>query len=525
MDVSLSEEELERRVEERTAELVAALQKSEARLRALIENSIDVTAILDADMQYVSPSVTRILGYMADELTGTASLDFVHPEDVPVLEGLFARELDDPSLMETDQFRARHKDGSWRVMDAVAHNLLEDPAVRGIVVTARDVTARRALEERLKQAERLEAVGQLAGGVAHDFNNVLLVIRGYSSVLRSALTDPQHIADVDEIAKAADRAAELTRQLLAFGRRLVLEPHLISLAEVVRGMQKLLARTMPADITVDIELADGVAPVVADPAQIEDVILNLAFNARDALESGGTVTLSVGESTVSGAEEGIAPPLTPGRYVTLSVTDDGPGIAEDVLPHIFEPFFTTKQDGIGTGLGLSTVYGIVAQSGGGMEVARPASGGARFTIYLPAATGPIEEGAWGTTAGSLAGGTETILLVEDEAPVRELVRRVLESVGYTVLAAGLPSEAERLLDGTDTVELLLTDVVMPEMSGYDLAERISTRRPEVRRLFISGYAPRVQRVKGPLLKKPFAPEQLARAVRAALDDNERLEIA
>jgi PAS domain S-box-containing protein len=527
MDVSLSEEELERRVEERTAELVAALQKSEARFRALIENSIDVTAILDADMrvQYVSPSVTRILGYLADELTGSASLDFVHPEDAPVLGRLFAREIEDPSLMETDQFRARHKDGSWRMMDAVALNLLKDPAVRGIVVTARDVTARRALEERLKQAERLEAVGQLAGGVAHDFNNVLLVIRGYSSVLRSALTDSQHIADVDEIAKAADRAAELTRQLLAFGRRLVLEPHLISLAEVVRGMQKLLARTMPADITVDIDLAEGVAPVVADPAQIEDVILNLAFNARDVLESGGTVTLAVGEATVSGAEEGIAPPLTAGRYVTLSVTDDGPGIAEDVLPHIFEPFFTTKQDGIGTGLGLSTVYGIVAQSGGGMEVAMPDSGGARFTIYLPAATGPIEDGAWGPTAGSLAGGTETILLVEDEAPVRELVRRVLESVGYVVLSAGLPSEAERLLDETDKVDLLLTDVVMPEMSGYDLAELVSVRRPDVRRLFISGYAPRVQRVKGPLLKKPFAPEQLARAVRAALDDNGRLEIA
>jgi two-component system, cell cycle sensor histidine kinase and response regulator CckA len=527
MDVALSEKELERRVAERTAELVAALQTSEARFRALIENSIDVTAILDADLrvQYASPSVTRILGYSPEELTGSASLDFVHPEDASVLTRLFARELDDPTLMETDQFRALHKDGSWRLMDAAALNLLHDPAVLGIVVTARDVTARRALEERLKQAERLEAVGQLAGGVAHDFNNVLLVIRGYSSVLRSALTDPQHIADVDEIAKAADRAAELTRQLLAFGRRLVLEPHLISLAEVVRSMQKLLARTMPADIAVDIDLAEGVAPVVADPAQIEDVILNLAFNARDALEAGGTVTLSVHEAAVSGAEEGIAPPLPPGRYVTLSVTDDGPGIAEDVLPHIFEPFFTTKQDGIGTGLGLSTVYGIVAQSGGGMEVSAPDSGGARFTIYLPAATGAIEDGAWGATAESLAGGTETILLVEDEAPVRELVRRVLESVGYVVLSAALPSEAERLLDETPGVDLLLTDVVMPEMSGYDLAERISVRRPDIRRLFISGYAPRVQRVKGPLLKKPFAPEQLARAVRAALDDNGRLEIS
>jgi two-component system, cell cycle sensor histidine kinase and response regulator CckA len=527
MDVSLSEEDLERRVEERTAELVAALRTSEARFRALIENSIDVTAILDADrgVQYVSPSVTRILGYSAVELTGSAWLDFVHPDDALVLGRLFARELDDPTLMETHRFRARHKDGSWRLMDAVALNLLQDPAVLGIVVTARDVTAPRALEERLKQSERLEAVGQLAGGVAHDFNNVLLVIRGYSSVLRSTLTDPQHIADVDEIAKAADRAADLTRQLLAFGRRLVLEPHLISLAEVAQGMQRLLAPTMPADIAVEIELAEGVAPVVADPAQIEDVILNLVFNARDALESGGTVLLSVDETTVGGAEEGIAPPLSPGRYVTLSVTDNGPGIADDVLPHIFEPFFTTKEDGIGTGLGLSTVYGIVAQSGGGMDVSTPEAGGARFTVYLPAASGRLENEAWGPAVGSLAGGTETILLVEDEAPVRELVRRVLESAGYVVLAAALPSEAERLLDEAAEVDLLLTDIVMPEMSGYDLAERVSARRPNVRRLFISGYAPRVQRVKGPLLKKPFAPEQLASAVRAALDDNGRLEIA
>ena len=474
MGVSQSEQELERRVEERTAELVAALQKSEARFRALIENSIDVTAILDADMrvQYVSPSVTRILGYSADELTGSASLDFVHPDDAPVISQLFTRAANEPGLMETDQFRARHKDGSWRLMDAVGLNLLHDPAVGGMVITARDVTARRALEERLRQAERLEAVGQLAGGVAHDFNNVLLVIRGYSSVLRSALTDPQHIADVDEIAKAADRAAELTRQLLAFGRRQALDPRMISLADVVEGMQKLLQRTMPADIEIEVELAEGVAPVVADPAQLESVIVNLAFNARDALSEGGVITLSIDEKTVTGAEDGIAPPLAPGHYVALSVSDDGPGIPADVLPHIFEPFFTTKQDGIGTGLGLSTVYGIVAQSGGATEVSASESGGARFTIYLPAVTGPIEDSAGAAGGGKpLARGTETILLVEDEAPVRELVRRVLESVGYVVLAAGLPSEAERLLDETAEVDLLLTDVVMPEMSGYDLAER------------------------------------------------------
>jgi two-component system cell cycle sensor histidine kinase/response regulator CckA len=527
MGVRLSDDELERRVEERTAELVTALQGSEARFRALIENSIDVTGILDADrrLQYVSPSVTRILGYSVDELVGSTSLEFIHPDDGAILEELFTRTSDDQHVV-TQQFRARHKDGSWRLMEAVGLNMLDDPAVRGMVVTARDVTARRGLEERLRQSDRLEAIGQLAGGVAHDFNNVLLVIRGYSSVLRTTLSDPQQIADVDEIANAADRATQLTRQLLAFGRRQVLEPHMLNLDDVVLGMQKLLRRTMPADIEIDVELAEGVTPVVADPAQLEAVIVNLAFNARDALiDGGGAITFVVDETNVSGAEPGIDPPLAPGRYVRLAVADDGPGIPDDVLPHVFEPFFTTKEAGLGTGLGLASVYGIVAQSGGGVEVGTSEAGGAQFTIYLPAVIGSVEDNDGNAAAAPLSPGTETILLVEDEAPVRELICRVLQSAGYVVLAAGLPSEAERLLEEAAHIDLLLTDVVMPEMSGYDLALRVAELRPNVRRLFISGYAPRAQLVKGPLLKKPFAPDELARAVRAALDDNGRAEIA
>jgi two-component system, cell cycle sensor histidine kinase and response regulator CckA len=476
-------------------------------------------------MQYVSPSVKRILGYTVDELVGATSPEFIHPDDAGILDELFTR-TDGDERVVTQQFRARHKDGSWRLMEAVGLNLLADPDVNGMVVTARDVTARRGLEERLRQSERLDAIGQLAGGVAHDFNNVLLVIRGYSSVLRATLGDPQQIADIDEIANAADRATQLTRQLLAFGRRQVLEPHVLNLDDVVLGMQKLLRRTMPVDIEIDVELTDGVTPVVADPAQLEGVIVNLAFNARDALsDGGGAITFIVDEATVSGAEVGIDPPLVPGRYVRLMVADDGPGIPEEVLPHIFEPFFTTKEAGLGTGLGLSSVYGIVAQSGGGVEVGTSAAGGAQFTVYLPAATVSAEGAELVDTAESIQEGTETILLVEDEAPVRELIRRVLESAGYLVLVAALPSEAERLLEEAAHVDLLLTDVVMPEMSGYDLALRISDLRPNMRRLFISGYAPRTQLVKGPLLKKPFAPEELARAVRAALDDNARVEIA
>jgi two-component system cell cycle sensor histidine kinase/response regulator CckA len=526
------ESELERLVAERTRELVVAneateraLRESEARFRALIENSLDITAIVDAEsvMRYVSPSVLRILGYAPEELVGTAALDLVHPDDVEAIAAIFAAATMDPGLMRMNEFRARHKDGMWLRMEAVGLNLLDDPAVRGMVVTARDVTARRALESRLMQAERLEAIGQLAGGVAHDFNNVLLVIRGYSSVLRSALVDPQQVADVDEIARAADRAADLTRQLLAFGRRQVLQPRLLSLVEVVRGLQSLLERSLREDIVFDLDLPAAIPPVTADPGQMEQVLLNLVVYSRDAITAHGVVRVAIREAVVTGAEARISPSLLPGRYVALSVSDNGGGIDPTVLPHIFEPFFTTKEDGVGTGLGLSTVYGIVAQSGGGIEVRSLVGGGTEFIVYLPEATGSIDESAWGAVRPApLQTGHETVLLVEDEAPVRELVRRVLEGAGYVVLSASRPSEAECLLAENDVIHLMLSDVVMPEMSGYDLAARVREQRPEISLLFMSGYAHKVsgaERFAGELLKKPFAPEQLARAVRAALDGN------
>jgi two-component system, cell cycle sensor histidine kinase and response regulator CckA len=529
MSTSLDHQELERLVAERTRDLVAAnaataqaLRESEARFRALIENSLEITSILDGDgvVKYTSASVERVLGYTPEERAGVKSFDFVHPDDLPATLEIFARMIALPGA-HSAEFRALHKDGSWRVMEAVGVNMLDDPAVRGIVVTSRDVSHRRSLESRLVQAERLEAIGQLAGGVAHDFNNVLLVIRGYSSVLRSSLEDPQQISDVEEISKAADRAADLTRQLLAFGRRQVLQPRLLSLVEVVRGLGSLLRRSLREDLEFRLLLDESTPPVAADPAQMEQVLLNLVVNARDAIAGNGVVSVSVGEAVVTGGEDGISPPLRPGRYVALSVEDTGSGIDGAVLPHIFEPFFTTKEDGVGTGLGLSTVYGIVAQSGGGIEVASRDGGGTTFVVYLPAALGAIDEQSWGAGAqSSLPVGTETILLVEDEDPVRELVCRVLEGAGYEVLAAARPRDAERLLDEHPHIDLMLSDVVMPEMSGYDLAARVRERRPEIRLLFMSGYAHRVpgaQQAAGRLLKKPFAPEQLARAVRSTLD--------
>lgn len=532
VETTAHEIELERLVAERTQELLQAneaaeraLRASEARFRALIENSLDITSIVDATntVRYVSPSVERILGYTPSELIGREAMSFIHPEDLVSIAQVFEAAAADSSAMQTDEFRARHRDGSWRLMEAVGLNLLDDPAVRGMVITSRDVTERRALESRLVQAERLEAIGQLAGGVAHDFNNVLLVIRGYSSVLRSSLEDPQHIADVEEISRAADRAADLTRQLLAFGRRQALRPRLVNIVDVVRGLESLLRRSLREDIHFDLELAEGTPPVLADPAQMEQVLLNLVVNARDAISGQGVVRVAVEETTVTSGVE-ISPPLMAGRYVALSVSDDGTGIDPAVMPHIFEPFFTTKEDGVGTGLGLSTVYGIVAQSDGGLEVRALVGGGTSFVVYLPVAAGTVDDEAW-ADAGEpdLVVGTETILLVEDEEPVRELVRRVLQELGYRVIAAARPSEAERMLEETDDIDLMLTDVVMPEMSGYDLALRVHARRPDVRLLFMSGYAHRVsgaETANGRLLKKPFAPEQLALAVRAALDGDD-----
>src|SRR5579884_2336680 len=339
-DTTRTVEEL---VAERTAELRAAYEASEARFRTLIENLSDVVAITNdaATLTYVSGSVEPMLGYTPEQVLGEVGFAFVHPEDVDQMRALFARAVASQEAIESEPFRARHADGSWRLLKAIGTNLLHDPAVRGIVYTLRDVTAQHALEARLRQAERLEAVGQLAGGIAHDFNNVLLVIRGYSSVLRAALDDPALIADVEEIGKAAERAAGLTRQLLAFSRRQVLQPQLLDLRDVVYGLESLLRRSVREDIEMVFDMPRDISPVVADPAQMEQVLLNLVVNARDALPEGGTIELSVAPAVVGRASH-VSPPLPPGSYVALSVSDTGDGIPDDDLPRIFEPFFTTK---------------------------------------------------------------------------------------------------------------------------------------------------------------------------------------
>jgi two-component system, cell cycle sensor histidine kinase and response regulator CckA len=520
--VELTDRTVDELVAERTAELRRAWEASEARFRALIENSADVVAVVDANaaITFISASVERELGYTVDEVMGAIGFGFAHEDDAPRLRQQFFESVTTGTDVLPETFRARHRDGSWRNLEGVGVNMLDDPAVSGIVYTLRDVTAQHQLQLRLQQAERLEAVGQLAGGIAHDFNNILLVIRGYSSVLRGALSDPQLVADVDEIASAADRAAELTRQLLAFSRRQVMQPELVDVSEVVRGMEKLLHRSIREDVEMRLEVPGTPMHVLADSGQMEQVLLNLVVNARDAMPDGGALVLRAGQVCLESSER-ISPALEPGEYVALSISDTGSGISPDDLPRIFEPFFTTKSDGLGTGLGLSTVYGIVAQSGGGIEVRSEPGAGTTFVVYLPTEDEPGDEKSREAVVLRLPAGSETVLLVEDEEPVRELVRRVLEDVGYHVLAASRPSEAQRLAAESE-IDLLLTDVVMPEMSGYELATRVRLARPDAHTLFMSGYAHKAlgdtaRLPGGELLRKPFSPEELTAAVRAVLD--------
>jgi signal transduction histidine kinase/CheY-like chemotaxis protein len=380
------------------------------------------------------------------------------------------------------------------------------------------------LEDRLRQAHKMEAVGRLAGGVAHDFNNLLTIIRGNTDLLKdSEGADAFHKKCVEQIQKAAGRAVSMTRQLLAFSRMQVLQPRIIDLNAVVSDLGKMLPRLIGEHIEYSFEAGSNLASVKADPGQIEQVVLNLAANARDAMPRGGQLTLRTGNLSIDEAEALKRPPLTPGQYVCLTVTDNGTGMDEATRVHIFEPFFTTKEVGKGTGLGLATVYGIVKQSGGFIWVESTPGKGTTFEVYLPQATGKAAEPELVEKAEPSARGSETILVVEDEAGVRELACQFLRVKGYTVLEAGSgPDAVEVARRHPGTIHLLLTDMIMPRMSGEELATRLRATRPEMRVVFMSGYSKFSRGDVGkefpdaPVLQKPFSPASVATLVREAL---------
>jgi PAS domain S-box-containing protein len=378
----------------------AELARRERYFRALTEHAYDIIVVLatTGELLYQSPSVQRVLGFTPEELNGGNVLDLVHEEDrerAATLLGSWPEALREADFFE---FRLRRKDGSIRVLEALGQSLHGDPR-NGIVVNARDVTERaaaetalRRTEEQLRQAHKMEAVGRLAGGIAHDFNNVLTAIFGYTDLLLDQLAPgDQKRADVEEIRRAADRAATLTRQLLAFSRRQVMQPRVIDLNAVTGNVERMLSRLVGAEIRVSFQPGDPLWPVRADPGQIEQVLLNLSINARDAMPEGGELVISTINRVLGPDDVRRLPGMTPGEFVALTVRDTGHGIPETVRPHIFEPFFTTKSQGKGTGLGLATVYGIVKQSGGGIYLEDSGGPGTAFTIYLPRVTEVVQQ--------------------------------------------------------------------------------------------------------------------------------------
>jgi PAS domain S-box-containing protein len=389
---------------------------------------------------------------------------------------------------------------------------------------AEDVTDQRMLEAQFRQAQRLEAVGRLAGGVAHDFNNILTAITGYTELLLSDLDpeDPKR-GDLGEIRAAAQRAAALTRQLLAFSRKQVLQVKVLDLNAVIRTLDRMLRRLIGEDISLEIALCEGLGAVRADPAQVEQVIMNLAVNARDAMPGGGRLTIETANAVLDEAFARAHRGAVPGRYVMLAVSDTGVGMDEDTRSHVFDPFFTTKEPGKGTGLGLSTVYGIVKQSGGSVWAYSEPGEGATFKLYLPW----VDEKPDDLNHAAIppaAGGHETVLLVEDDASVREVLVQALEQKGYRVLRA---SDGQMALDLARAhpaqIHLLVTDLVMPGMTGRELGLALLAERPDLRVIYMSGYADEAVVRHGVLerglhyLQKPFAIAEIARKVREVLD--------
>jgi PAS domain S-box-containing protein len=511
----------------------AELSAAESRYRTLVERLPAVTYVAElgayGPWHYVSPQIESMLGFSpAEWLADSANwIDHIHGEDrenVLVIEEHFQRHRD---LFQAE-YRLIARDGRvlWFRDEAV---MLPTPEgqpclMQGVMY---DITERKRLEDQLRHSQKMEAVGLLAGGVAHDFNNLLMLIQAHNERLRSGLVaESPAQRESQGIERAVSRAASLTNRLLAFSRRQVLQPQVMDLNEVLGEVAKMLDRLIEKNITLQVERAQNLWPVKADPGQIEQLIMNLAVNARDAMPQGGKLLVKTSNQEVAGVHPRLQDGVRPGRYVLLVVSDNGVGMDSETQAHMFEPFYTTKEPGKGTGLGLAIVYGVVKQLGGWTCVNSQRGQGTTFEIYLPRAEGtkvpaPVEKILDLTTVPK---GTETILLVEDEGGIRELASDFLQGRGYMVLTAMDGNEALRIAQGHEhLIHLLVTDIVMPNVGGKELSQRLRQVRPQIKVLFMSGYpdhpalASTELGVQSTVLQKPFSLDMLAHKVRDLLD--------
>jgi two-component system cell cycle sensor histidine kinase/response regulator CckA len=503
----------------------ARLMEAETKYRTLVEKLPAVVYTADfgsaGRWHYVSPKIQGILGYSPEEWLADPNLWYerLHPEDrdrTMTAERYSATTQKDFKC----EYRMFHRDGRIVWFRDESTILREEDGRSFMQGMMLDITHQKELEGQLRQSQKMEAVGQLAGGVAHDFNNLLAVMLNHAAFVQETLpVEAPAREDLAEIRKAAERAAALTRQLLLFSRKEVTRPQVVDLNEVVAGMEKLLRRTLGEGILLEVDLAPDVWPTVIDPGQTEQIIVNLAVNARDAMLGEGELHIAT-DNEVLGEEQARAKlGLEAGEYVRISVADTGRGMSEEEVARIFEPFYTTKPRGSGTGLGLSTVYGIVQQAGGSIAVETAVGVGSTFSIFLPASLEAVEATAPEDQTTLQAGNGATILVAEDEGGIRNLVSRILSAGGYRVLSAGSGEEALELLKRrSQPIDLLLTDVVMPRMSGSELAERVLKLQPDTQVLYMSGYTDNVIARHGVLnnentfIQKPFTREDLLRKV-------------
>lgn len=510
-----------------------SLNQSEERYRDYFENAKDAIYVHDLNGRYimVNKAGEELIGYSRDEIMKMRISDVVPRTYLDQIHARLKEKLTDHSLT-IYEVEAIRKDGSRVPIEVSSRLIYENGVPAAVQGSARDITERKRAEEalrasqlQLQQSQKLEAIGQLAGGVAHDFNNLLTAILGYTdlSLRRIGLESPIR-RNLEETKKAAERAASLVRQLLAFSRKQILEPKVLDLNHVVEDMHKMLTRLIGENIRLATRLETELGSVKADPCQVEQIILNLVVNARDAMPRGGKVTIETANVSIDKQTALKHVSVKPGDYVMLTVSDTGSGMDQETQARIFEPFFTTKEVGKGTGLGLSTVYGIVKQSGGNIWVYSEAGMGTVFKVYLPridAVSGTIEKLAPETTT---LRGSGTVLLVEDEDIVRGLTRKILMQAGYNVLDAKGGEEAIRLCrTHVGPIDLLLTDVVMPEISGKEVADRLKELRPQIRVLFMSGYTDEAIVEHGVLdanvefIQKPFTWVRLTKKVRDVLN--------